>query len=130
MENEENFLPFEVYEYDKRIVIGETFLIRAVWEQLADGVSPAVLAARFMNTLTEAAAAVCLKLRETHSFRQIVLSGGTFQNLYLLKRLSARLKAEGFSVYHHRRVSANDEGVCLGQLLIAKAALARGKKEE
>ncbi len=129
-EGEENFLPFETYEHDNRLVIGESSLIRAVWEQLAEGAAPAVPAARFMNTLTEAAAAVCLKLRKMHSFRQIVLSGGTFQNLYLLKRLTARLKAEGFAVYHHRRVSANDEGVCLGQLLIAKAALAREGKEE
>ena len=33
------------------------------------------------------------------------------------------LAADGFEVYHHSRVSANDEGIALGQLVIADAML-------
>ena len=53
------------------------------------------------------------------TFGSIVLSGGTFQNQYLMHRLPARLEACGLTVYHHHRVSCNDEGLSLGQLIIA-----------
>ena len=48
-----------------------------------------------------------------------MLSGGSFQNRYLMRRLPAALEKEGFAVYRHRRVSPNDEGLSLGQILIA-----------
>ena len=38
-------------------------------------------------------------------------------------RLLRRLRSEGFQVYHHCRVSCNDEGVALGQLMAAEAKL-------
>ena len=41
------------------------------------------------------------------------------QNLYLLSRLQAELKNNDFEVYHHCRVSPNDEGISLGQGMIA-----------
>ena len=50
-------------------------------------------------------------------------SGGVFQNMYLLPRLLDALAADGFETYHHSRVSANDEGISLGQLVIADAVL-------
>ena len=38
-----------------------------------------------------------------------------------LNRVSRLLARDGFTVYCHRQVSANDEGICLGQLAIASA---------
>ena len=38
-------------------------------------------------------------------------------------RLPKRIEAEGFRVLKHRRVSTNDEGLSLGQLMIANAKL-------
>ncbi len=52
----------------------------------------------------------------------VVLSGGVFQNRFLLSGITQLLRQAGFDVYSHRRVSANDEGLCLGQLAIAGAA--------
>jgi hydrogenase maturation protein HypF len=40
-----------------------------------------------------------------------------------MSRLPERLAAEGFKAYHHSRVSTNDEGISLGQLMIANARL-------
>mgnify|MGYP000086165437 CR=1 FL=1 len=52
------------------------------------------------------------------------LSGGSFQNMYIMERLPARLEQLGLKAWHHSRVSPNDEGIALGQLMIAQA---RGK---
>ena len=40
-----------------------------------------------------------------------------------MSRLPGRLEKEGFRVLRHRRVSTNDEGLSLGQLMIAAAKL-------
>ena len=58
-------------------------------------------------------------IRERTGLHQVVLSGGVFQNMYLLPRVIRRLEEAGFEVYHHSRVSANDEGISLGQTMIA-----------
>ena len=42
-----------------------------------------------------------------------------------MHRLPEALRREGFAVYRHRRVSPNDEGLSLGQLMIARAAIER-----
>ena len=50
-----------------------------------------------------------------------MLSGGVFQNMYIMKRLPDRLRESGLEVYTHSRVSSNDEGISLGQLMILEA---------
>ena len=87
------------------------------------GVGTGRLAARFMNTLIEMAALQCLRAREKTGLNTVCLSGGSFQNLYLMARLPEKLEAAGFRVLRHRRLSPNDEGLSLGQLMIARAAL-------
>ena len=78
-----------------------------------------VKAAMFMNTLIDMAVSQCEYTREKTGLDRVVLSGGSFQNMYIMCRLPERLRQSGFKVYHHRRVSANDEGISLGQLMIA-----------
>lgn len=81
--------------------------------------SPSALAFRFMDALCQMALEQCIALNPKRL--PVVLSGGVFQNRFLLSRISELLTKAGFSVYCHRRVSANDEGLCLGQLAIGAA---------
>ncbi|MBR4474303.1 MAG: carbamoyltransferase HypF [Oscillospiraceae bacterium] len=96
-------------------------MIRAIVKEKETGTDTAVSAARFMNTLIEAAALQLEAAAKETGLKRVVLSGGTFQNQVLMHRLPARLEACGLTVYHHRRVSCNDEGLSLGQLRIAAA---------
>ena len=80
------------------------------------------IAARFMNSLVEMAVSQCRAAREHSGINTVCLSGGSFQNMYIMQRLPKRLEAEGFRVLRHRRVSTNDEGISLGQLMIANKA--------
>ena len=50
---------------------------------------------------------------------QVCLSGGTFNNSYLLEHLSSRLRAERFEVFTQSEVPAGDGGLCLGQAVVA-----------
>ncbi|MGQ9813868.1 MAG: carbamoyltransferase HypF, partial [Candidatus Roseilinea sp.] len=76
-----------------------------------------VLAARFHNTLVEMIVAVARRVNEP----RVILTGGCFQNRYLLERAIQRLRDEGFRPYWHQRVPPNDGGIALGQVAIARA---------
>ena len=84
------------------------------------------LAARFMNTLIEMAVQQCCAARTASGLNTVALSGGSFQNMVIMARLPERLEKSGFRVLKHRRVSCNDEGLSLGQLMIAQAAMESG----
>jgi hydrogenase maturation protein HypF len=92
-------------------------LVRALLADLARGEPPAHVSARFHNALVDFGAA-CARLADC---RQVVLSGGCFQNAVLTDRLCRRLGVEGFDVYTHRDLPPNDGGIAAGQVLVARA---------
>jgi len=101
-------------------------MIRAIVSDRDRGVETGRIAARFLNTLVEMAAEMAGRISRETGIAELVLSGGSFQNMYLMQRLPQRLRREGLRVYHHSRVSTNDEGISLGQLMIAEYKM-RGK---
>lgn len=80
--------------------------------------APEIQAAKMMNTIIEMTIDQTLHLNPKHL--PIVLSGGCFQNQYLLKEIVHRLQELQYRVYWHTQVSCNDEGIALGQLAIAQ----------
>ncbi len=82
------------------------------------------IAAAFHNTVAGAAVEICLRLRTSEGINQVCLSGGTFQNMYLLQRAVSGLRAHGFETFLHAKVPPNDGGISLGQAVIANRALA------
>ena len=102
-------------------------MIRAMVADRDAGVETGRIAARFHNTLIEMAVRQCLAARESSGLNTVALSGGSFQNMILMHRLPKRLEAEGFRVLRHRRVSPNDEGLSLGQLMIAAKTMEDGR---
>jgi hydrogenase maturation protein HypF len=97
--------------------------ILAVARDIASGVSPAVVAARFHASLAEATAGACLRIAGDRGLDLVVLSGGVFQNRRLLELTCARLDAAGVRVLRPRRLPANDGGVAFGQAAIAAAMM-------
>ncbi|MBO5543580.1 MAG: carbamoyltransferase HypF, partial [Oscillospiraceae bacterium] len=98
-------------------------MIRALTAERQAGAAVSLLAAKFMNTLIEMAAEQAADAAEKTGIRRVVLSGGSFQNQYVMRRLPDRLRARGLEAYHHRRVSCNDEGLSLGQLMIGNGII-------
>lgn len=100
-------------------------IIRGIVTDMNRGDDVGAIAARFMNTLIDMATRQCGAARSETGLDSVVLSGGTFQNMYLMRRLPERLREAGFTVYHHSCVSTNDEGISLGQLMVAQHQLER-----
>jgi hydrogenase maturation protein HypF len=102
-------------------VVDTPRIIREVVEDVVGGRPPAIIAARFHETLIQGLARLCEALSRETGLDRVALSGGVFQNLRLLEGLLERLAAAGLTVYAHRLVPTNDGGLCLGQAVIAAA---------
>ena len=97
-------------------------MVRCLKREREEGVPLGILAARFMNTLSEMALQMALAASGASGLKDVVLSGGSFQNQYLMRRLPRALAEAGLRPWVHRRVSCNDEGLSLGQVMIGEAA--------
>lgn len=84
------------------------------------------ISAKFHNTLAEGIVEVCHRVGE----RRVALTGGCFQNRYLLERTVQRLRSRGFSPYWHQRVPPNDGGLALGQAIAAARRAHRHRRKE
>lgn len=94
-------------------------LFEAIVDDLARGARADGVSLKFHNALVEVFSQLSEIVREHTGLDRVCLSGGTFQNAYLLMRLTARLEALGFRVFSHAEVPAGDGGLSLGQALVA-----------
>lgn len=89
--------------------------LEALMRDRLAGVPVSKISARFHNGLAEAARETVARIRRETSLDKVVLSGGVWQNLFLLKRTKELLEKDGADVFIHREVPTNDGGLALGQ---------------
>jgi len=87
-------------------------MVREIIRDFKVGAPPALISARFHNTLAEMIDGAARLAGE----EKVAVAGGGFQNRYLLERTVKRREEEGFRAYRHQRVPPNDGGIALGQL--------------
>jgi hydrogenase maturation protein HypF len=107
------------YPFDFGEVISFDSTIEEIIQDITDEVPVPEISAKFHNTVINVIFAVSSQIRKETGLNKIVLSGGTFQNKYILSRLELILEKDGFEVYSHHKVPSNDGGIALGQLAIA-----------
>jgi hydrogenase maturation protein HypF len=119
--------PFERGSYRAGRSPGEPFLVagadlvRAAAGDLARGVAPPVIAARFHHGVARLIEEACVVVRDRRGLDTVALSGGVFQNLLLASETVTRLEARGFRVLTQAQVPCNDGGISLGQAVVAAA---------
>jgi hydrogenase maturation protein HypF len=90
-------------------------MISEILIDLRRGISPSIISAKFHNTLAD----IIVEVARQVVTPKIVLTGGCFQNRYLLEQAVQRLSQAGFKPYWHQRVPPNDGGIALGQIAAA-----------
>jgi len=112
--------------FGSALVIDFSFAIMGIVEDMKRGVEREVIAARFQNTVVTAVLRVVQKLAHVNVINDVCLSGGVFQNDYLLEKTEAGIRALGYNVYSNVAVPLNDGGISLGQAHILRAKLKAG----
>jgi hydrogenase maturation protein HypF len=117
--------------YRLEVVEGEESLPvldpRPIWPALlADlkaGCTSGEISHRFHVGLVDGILAMVDRLAPRHPelARSVVLSGGAFQNAFLLRALRTNLARRGWRVLTHRKLPSNDGGLSVGQTVIAAA---------
>jgi hydrogenase maturation protein HypF len=107
------FYPFQA---GKNIVFSDT--IMAIINDLPKN-NISLISAKFHNTVAHVILEVAEQIRKETSLNDVVLSGGVFQNKYLLEKTFSLLSFKRFDVFTNHLVPANDGGLSLGQLVVA-----------
>jgi len=117
---------FDLQADDEDLIVDLRATIIAIVEALTARRPTPEIAACFHNTLSAAIVEVCTRVKLSTGLRRVCLSGGVFQNLYLLRRTVIELRRRDFAVFLHAAVPANDGGIALGQAVIADELLRIG----
>ena len=93
--------------------------VEALVADVLAGVPLPNISSRFHNGVANALRVATLEIGNQTGIKKVVLSGGVWQNITLLRRTLSLLRNDGFAVYIHREVPTNDGGLSLGQAVIA-----------
>jgi len=110
---------FALEEKSNTWEIDTRHLIDDIIRELSGGIPLGEIAYRFHLTITEMVISTCRTARNVYGENRVTLSGGVFQNMLLLDMVHRGLEENGFEVFIHRIVPANDGGISLGQAVIA-----------
>jgi hydrogenase maturation protein HypF len=102
-------------EYDDsnhRFIVNWEPIIHQILSEISNKISLNSISTKFHNTLAEIITDIALKSGE----EKILLSGGCFQNRYLLRNTVNKLEKKNLKAYYQSRIPPNDGGIAAGQI--------------
>jgi len=115
--------PFRVHKDENPMIIDPAEIIRGIVRDLTERISSSKISGKFHRAIARLIIETCKVIRSGERLNRVVLSGGVFQNIFLLSLVTEGLKGAGFEVYTHHLVPTNDGGISLGQAVIAQMRL-------
>lgn len=127
----EHVINFEVNEGYSYYIKEENGIFNIEYSGIIEGILKDIkmkeeiskISSKFHNSLIEASCDLVCKLREKEQINKVVLSGGVFENDYLLKGIYLNLTKKGFKVFYNEKIPTNDGGISFGQLHVASAIM-------
>lgn len=114
----------ESYPYDlDDDIIDFSPAIKNILTDANNKVSGSIISSRFHNTLVNMVFDICEAIRKRNGIKTVALSGGVWQNRYLLEHTIKLLRKNHFDVLWHHQVPTNDACIALGQVMIASKKL-------
>lgn len=102
---------FSIIKTDVRVIDWSAMIYQIINDK-NNKISSNIISVKFHNTLVN----IILEIAKLVNEKDVVLSGGCFQNKYLLENSIRTLQKEGFNVYWNKEVPMNDGGISLGQI--------------
>jgi hydrogenase maturation protein HypF len=122
--------PFDIEMGEGGRVLQLEELLSAIIRDVRLSEPVGLMAARFHRTVAEMTLDVCRRARQSTGLNEVALSGCMWQNQILLNLVHGGLIRDGFVVYCHRQVPANDGGLALGQAVVANNIIAKDNRRE
>jgi len=126
--NEKEYYNIRIDNTGDQYIIDDNYIFYQILKEILNGISKHKISAKFHNTLAEIILKISQMIRKTHNINIIALSGGVFQNNFLLSKSFDILKNDSFKVYSNFKVPVNDGGISLGQAYIAASGVLRSRK--
>ena len=109
----------ESYPFQFRETITLDGMIRSIVKDIRGGINAPTIATKFHNTIILIIFEFAKLIRLKSGLNKVVLSGGVFQNKYLLEGATKTLLSNNFEIYSHSSMASNDGSIALGQLAVA-----------
>jgi len=111
--------PFDLRPEGSGWIIDTRPLFDALVNDLKCSVPVGIISRRFHEGFVDVLARAAKLIQAKTWINRVCLSGGSFQNVFLLEHLRRRLEADGLNVFTHSEVPCGDGGLSLGQALVA-----------
>lgn len=100
---------------DSILKIDYSKMVLEIINDLKENISPKIISAKFHNSLAN----IILEIAKRSNQKFVVMSGGVFQNKYLLETTISLLQRNNFKPFWHQRIPTNDGGISYGQIAFA-----------
>lgn len=121
------YYPYRIDDTENSLILGYEEMLNGILRDVQNQVLKSIISSKFHNTVIEATTDCVCRIRQKTGLENVVLSGGVFENTYLLERLISRLRDLNFKVYYNRLTPTNDGGISFGQAAAASAILKEKK---
>ncbi len=114
------------YPFGSGEIISMKSTFEGILNDLEQQVDIGIISGKFHNTIVHIIADRVLRISKLTGIKKVVLSGGSFQNRILLKKVEDMLRDSTFAVFTQSSIPSNDGGIALGQLAVAAKRRALG----
>jgi len=118
VENLADYFVEEFYSY--KIIKGNEInfdsVFLSMFKEISEGKKKSLIAAKFQNALVNAGMSMVNQIAKKENIRNVVLSGGVFQNGFVFEKMTKKLQDRSLNIYVNSKVPLGDGGLALGQI--------------
>ncbi len=102
---------------DQDMIIGDTIkILKKLLVEKLEGKDVSYIAMKFHKRLVKMAVDMVVTASDLYNTKNVILSGGSFQNTILLENTIKELEEKDYNVYINQKVPSGDGGIALGQV--------------
>ncbi len=120
---EKEFFDIPFKEEKGGIIVDTYEIVRKIADMKKRKIRLSKIARLFHNSLSRISIEIVNLISKETGIKDVVLSGGAFQNRILLTLIKEGLKDKGFNVYVPINIPFNDGGISLGQIGIGRVMI-------
>ena len=101
-------------------------MLNEIIRDFQNNIPMGVISAKMHNSIIHMSLEICLKIQLETGLKDVALSGGVWQNIYLLNRMLKELRKTKITPLIHHQLPPNDACISLGQVMVAEAQMNYG----